>query len=249
MKHAEFFEIIDDIRCKRTSKLESVPAITLTKGIVFFHYVKAFSLLETIQILCQKNRIGESKIILRSLLNLYINLKWLTKENIDNRMQRYADFEIIGKKRQMDWANVLPNNEEEKRRTEELNENFSKIIKKYKIKPDDWEGLSRWSGKSIRKMAIDVDLLDDYEKIYSYLSFEEHTGPSTARTYLSDSENVISSYISKPDDFLVALILWTAISYYFQIEDIVSTIFDISFGKRKVNLTALANQHLRSAMQ
>ena len=117
MKFNEFHEIINDIKTVRLLTLEKESASTLPKQVVFFHYVKALSLLDAIQILTQKNKTNEAEIILRSLLNLFINLKWLTLTDSDKRMQRYADFEIISKKRKMDLAGVLPENENEKQKT------------------------------------------------------------------------------------------------------------------------------------
>ena len=221
VEYTEFYKIITDIKNVRIFTLKDESAPALSKQIVFFHYVKALSLLDTIQILCQRNKTGESGIILRSLLNLFINLKWLTlKEDSDKRMQRYADYEIISKKRKMDLASIRPSNPSENQKAEKLNKNFDEIVKKYNLNPKNWKDLSLWSGKTIRQMAKDVSLLDDYEKIYSYLSFEEHTDPSTARNYLSRSKNEISSFIAKPDDYFIALMLWTAIARFFSDSDL-----------------------------
>lgn len=249
MKFIEFFKAIDDIKTIRILTLENISADTLAKQITFFHYIKAISLLDAIQILCRKNKANESGIILRSLLNLYINIKWLTSENMSYRMERYADFEIISKKRKMDFANAKPDNELEKEKIAELNKKFDEIVAKYKLNAKKWEDLTRWSGKSIRKMAEDVNLLNNYEKIYSVLSFEEHTDPSTVRNYIHRSANGISTKIANPDDFLIALIIWTALSYYYEIEKIISNIFEVSFSEECPNLQELANKYLNESIK
>ncbi len=249
MKFNEFYEIINDIKTVRLLSLEKESASTLPRQVVFFHYVKAISLLDAIQILTQKNKTNEAGIILRSLLNLFINFKWLTLTDSDKRMQRYADFEIISKKRKMDLAGVLSADEEEKQKTKEIENQHKVIIEKYSLNPKDWKSMTQWSGKSIRQMAIDVDLLADYEKVYSYLSFEEHTDPSTITNYISRSTNEENIYIANPDDYLIALILWTAISYYFQIEEVVAKIFNVNFPEQTVNLRTLANKYLNDAIR
>jgi len=247
MKYIEFYKIIDDIKTSRLLTLENESASTLPKQLVFFHYVKALSLLDAIQILSQKKKTNEAGIILRSLLNLFINLKWLTSGDPDARMQKYADFEIISKKRKMDLGGILPESEEEKQKTKEIEEQYKKIIKKYNLNSKDWKCMTQWSGKSIRQMAIDVNLLADYEKVYSYLSFDEHTDPSTARRYLSHPKEEGALYIANPDDYLNALILWTSIFYYFEIEKIVAQIFNVTFKYPNIDLNVLANKYLKEA--
>lgn len=249
MKYNEFYEIIDDIKTNRLFALENESASTLPKQLVFFHYVKTLSLLDAIQILSKKNKTSEAGIILRSLLNLFINLKWLVSNDSDKRMQRYADFEIISKKRKMDLAGVFPDNNLEIQKTDELKNQFQEIIKKYNLNPNDCKDISQWSGKSIYKMAKDVNLFEDYEKIYSYLSYEEHTDPSTVTNYLSRSKNDESIYITKSDDYFIALILWTAISYYFQVEEIVAKTFNVTFKEQNVDLKTLANEYLKEAIK
>ena len=160
-------------------------------------------------------------------------------------MQRYADFEIISKKRKMDLYGHLPENEEEKRRMKEIEDQYQEIVKKYNLNPKDWKSMTQWSGKSIRQMARDEGLLEDYEKVYSSLSFEEHTDPSTVTNYISRSMSEENIYIANPDDDLTALILWTAISYYFRVEDVVAEIFNVDFPEKTVNLTTLADKYLK----
>ncbi|MFA5007954.1 MAG: DUF5677 domain-containing protein [Candidatus Omnitrophota bacterium] len=247
MKFIEFFNAIDDIKNVRILTLENIPADTRAKQITFFHYIKAISLLDTIQILCRENKANESGIILRSLLNLYINIKWLTLKDINYRMKRYADFEIISKKIKMALADAKPDDELEKDKSVELNKKFNEIVAKYKLNAQNWKDLTRWSGKSIREMARDVCLLNDYEKIYSYLSFEEHTDPSTVRNHIDRSASVIFPKIANPDDFRIALIIWTALSYYYEIEKIISNIFMVSFSEEHPNLKELANKYLNEA--
>jgi len=249
MKYNEFHEIINDIKTVRLMALENEPVFTLSKQVVFFHYIKTLSLLDAIQILTQKNKTNEAGIILRSLLNLFINLKWLTSNDSERRMQRYADFEIIGKKKKMDSSGICPDNEIEKQKTEKTKQQFQEIITKYNLNPKKWKDITWWSGKSIRQMADDVNLLEDYNKVYSYLSFEEHTDPSTITNHLSYSTNEENLYIINPDDYFIALILWTAISYYFHVEQIVAKIFKITFKEQNVDLKILANKYLKEAIK
>ena len=72
---------------------------------------------------------------IRSLFNLYINLKWLTKKEVEYRMQRYADFESINRFLAAEaCAKYVDFSPERKAKLKEIKKEADKVRRKYKLK-------------------------------------------------------------------------------------------------------------------
>jgi len=173
-------------------------------------------------------------VILRSLLNLYINLKWLTSAEADvtPRFQRFADFEVVFKKLAMqtiiDHGDIWDQIRDENLTIHD--QDFESIQKKYGLTKK--QGFLNWSGKSIFMMASEkgVDLEKEYRIIYGRLSSIEHTGPASVRHYLDDSEKGITTIKAGPRDENIDMVLITALEYYFHVKAITHTIFDVEWA-------------------
>jgi hypothetical protein len=206
-------------------------ANSLAKQITLFHFARTGYLLQAIYTLAIHGLATEAMVILRSLLNLFINIKWLTSANTVYRFERFADFEIVFKKLAMqtivDHGDIW---EEIKNDNLSVHDNdFEAIRKKYNLKRK--KDFFNWSGKSIFKMASEpgVDLEKDYKIIYGRLSSIEHTGPESVRQYLDGSEKGITTIKVGPRDENIDLVLITAIEYYFHVKEITHSIFDIEW--------------------
>jgi hypothetical protein len=202
-------------------------ANTLAKQITLHHFVRAGYLLEATYTLCSHGLATEAMVILRSILNLYINLKWLTSTDAEQRFQRFADFEVIFKKLAMqtivDYGDIWDEIKDENLTNHD--QDFESVKKKYDLtKKKDF---FNWSGKSIFMMASEegVDLENDYRVIYGRLSSIEHTGPESVRQYLDDSEKGVTTIKVGPRDESIDLVLITALEYYFHVKAIAHTIF------------------------
>ncbi len=206
-------------------------ANTMAKQVTLFHLVRAGYLLESTYTLCSQGLATEAMVILRSLLNLYINLKWLTSGDVEQRFQRFADFEVVFKKLAMQtlinhggiWDEIKDEN------LTIHDQDFGRVKKKYGLtKKRDF---FNWSGKSICMMASEkgVDLERDYRVIYGRLSSIEHTGPESVRQYLDDSEKGTTKIKAGPRDENIDLVLVTALEYYFHVKAIAHTIFDVEW--------------------
>jgi hypothetical protein len=75
-------------------------ANSLKKRIVLFHFTRALNLLNAICLLCKNGFVTEAMVLLRSLFNLLVNIRWLMADDSEERIKRFADFEIIFKYQQ-----------------------------------------------------------------------------------------------------------------------------------------------------
>jgi len=221
-KYKDLFEFADEIT-KRYDNFLVGKKDDLIKGITAFHFTRAIHLLESIKILCRERYATESLAILRSLFNLYINIKWL---NLTNEWERYADFEYLYKRNLVDVLKKHKQMEGDKEKDKDLNEKCNKVINKYELNIKNYRNLSEWSGKSIRKMAEDVQEQWEYDIIYQHLSSIEHTSPSSVKSYLNKSESGATIIKHGPKEENIFLALFTAISYFIEVKEITYKIFD-----------------------
>ena len=84
----------------------------------------------------------------------------------------------------------------------------------------------RWSDKSTKQMAKDVNLDSEYDGVYSQLSAIEHTGPESVANYVEHPEGKIVIKAGPRDDN-IRLVLLTALKYYLSVEEITREIFGL----------------------
>ncbi len=189
-KYGDLFDFTKTVIEEGPAFLVGQNANSLPKQVTLLHLARAGYLLEAIYTLVTHGLATEAMVLLRSLLNLYINIKWLTAIDVSHRFQRFADFEVVYKKLAMQtiinhgdiWDEI---------KNENLNlhdQGFEFFIKKYSLTKKT--NFLNWSGISIFKMASEkgVDLEKEYQVIYRQLSSIEHTGPESVRHYLDDLE-------------------------------------------------------------
>ena len=64
-------------------------------GVVLYHFAKAVNLLDATRRLCHDGFAREAVATSRSLYNVFINLRWLTKPKVaSQRLQRFTDHEM-----------------------------------------------------------------------------------------------------------------------------------------------------------
>jgi hypothetical protein len=217
-------------------------ANSLPRQIALFHYIRAIYLQDTIAKLCMEGFANEAMIILRSFLNLLINLKWVTSDNYKYRMERFSDFEVVYKK--LAIKNIIKYGSISKQlgdtEASPHDEAFEKVKAKYSLKT--YRDFTNWSGKSIREMAKEVCLENDYHVIYAGLSEIEHTCPASVRSYLDDSEKGITSIKVGGRDEGIALVMLTSIEYFIDVKAIILNIFDRdweAFEKQRKKISTL----------
>jgi hypothetical protein len=230
-KYGDLFDFTKTVIDEGPTFLAGQNANIMTKQVTLFHLVRAGYLLEAIYTLVAHGLATEAMVILRSLLNLYINLKWLTSTDVDQRFQRFADFEVVFKKLAMqtliDHGDIWDEIKNENLTFHD--QGFESVKKKYNLTKK--EDFFNWSGMSILKMASEkgVDLEKEYRVIYGRLSSIEHTGPESVRQYLDDSGKGVTVIKAGPRDENIDLVLITALEHYFHVKAITHTVFDVEW--------------------
>lgn len=230
-KHGDIFAF-----CKRTIEeignlLTGQNANSLEKQVALFHYVRAGYLLNAIYTLITHGFATEAMVILRSLLNLYINIKWLNAGDSKERYERFGYFEAIFKWQAIQTLDhfVSTGANIDNKHLNHCKKCFEFVKEKYGLKNN--KDYFNWSGLSISKMASDegVDLQEEYKLIYSQLSAIEHTSPETVRQYLDkDTETVIGKITVGPREENITLVLITAMQYFFHVRAITCEVFGLA---------------------
>lgn len=159
-------------------------------GVVLYHFAKAVNLLDATRRLCYDGFAREAISTSRSLFNLFINLRWLTKpEASSQRLEKFINHEAMSKANNAETLIKWDNNitEEQKRQQCALIREISPIAKKLGIDKDRNGMYPNWH-PGIQKMAKDVDCLSDYHLTYRRLSQTEHTDPVSVWEYLKDDD-------------------------------------------------------------
>lgn len=207
-------------------------ANSVQRQVTLLHFVRASYLLEAIYALVTQGLAREAMVILRSLLNLFINIKWLNTGDTKKRFERFADFEVVFKKLALReivahgdiWDQIKNEN------IDVHDKDFQSVKNKYNLQKS--KDFFNWSGKSIFKMASEegVDMEKQYRIIYGMLSAIEHTGPGSIGHYLDHSQKGITQIKAGPRDENIDLVLITALEYYFHLKAIVHNIFGVEWA-------------------
>ena len=234
-KYQDLFDFAKSTIDESLSFVVGESANTLEKQATLFHFARAAYLLDAIYRLSAQGLATEAMVILRSLLNLYINIKWLTTGDTKKRFERFADFEVVFKKLAMDEI-IQQGDIWDEIKNDDLtihDKEFERIKKKYNLKKR--KDFFNWSGKSIYKMANakGVNLGKEYKIIYGKLSSIEHTGPDSVRSYLDNPVPKITAIKAASRDENIDLVLITALEYYFSVKAIVHNIFNLSWDNLK----------------
>jgi len=228
-KYKDIFDFIDEIITSCPNDFKGIKADSLAKQITLFHYARASYLIDAINRLCMAGYATEAMVILRSLFNLYINIKWLTSEDQNYRMERYADFEIIFKKQIKN--NIIEHTsipiENISGSNISLDEVYDRIKFKYNLKTV--RGFHNWSGKSIYQMAKDIGLEKAYLILYGKLSEIEHTGPASAHEYFDYSKKGTIVLKTGPRAKNIDFVLLTSIRYFYDVKEITYSVFNLKW--------------------
>lgn len=160
---------------------------SVNSTIVSLHAIRGFRLYKSIVELSKSNHSLEGKILLRTLLNLCFNIKWILKADQENRFKRYTDYyqihQEIGIKALIEnnLSNLNLDRLQETNRL--LNKRNSETRNKYKKnnKFNDKE----WSGLKIACMANEVGMDWYYKIIYKDLSNLEHSNSIVGNDYFA----------------------------------------------------------------
>lgn len=202
--------------CMKCMDEADVQLDNLKKHIVYFLFIRGFRMFWSILILCKQGFGVEASLTLRALLNNLIALRFIG--NDEQRAVRYAEFESVFRKHSLDLLKKSKTlgkekKEELKKLEQEINAGVDRVKSKYELKNPR---PSHWSGRSIKEMAKDVGLMDDYDIVYGQLSEIEHSGPGSIKTFVKirGSDIVLGP---GPSEEMIEIVLFTSFKYILDI--------------------------------
>ncbi len=190
-------------------------------GVVLYHFTKAVNLLDATRRLCHDGFAREAIVSSRSLFNLFISLRWLTKPGVTSqRLERFSDHEITSKANNamtlIKWDKNIT--EKQKRQHRALIRKIRRIAESLGIDKGRNGMYTNWH-PGIQEMAQDVDLLSDYHITYKRLSQTEHTDPESVREYLKvDDGGALMHGDVGPSTEYAPLVLIDSIRYFLSVK-------------------------------
>ncbi len=190
-------------------------------GVVLYHFAKAVNLLDTTRRLCHDGFAREAIATSRSLFNLFINLRWLTKPGVSpERLERFSDHEMTSKANNamtlIKWDKYIT--EEQKQQHRALIRKIGPIAKSLGINKGRKGMYPNWH-PGIQEMARDTDLLDEYYLTYRRLSQTEHTDPESVREYLErNGDKILVRGDVGPSTKYVLVVMMDTIRYFLNVK-------------------------------
>ena len=157
----------------------------------------------------------DAGLLVRSMLDLLVTLKWILQDPIV-RAQMYVDYDAITRQRadrvvtsRPDLLGTAgrPTAEELEATRAEIDARAAEVKQKY-----GYDRRDRFSKKSIAEMAEEVGMTGDYDFAYRLLSNLEHSSARSSIAYLERDEKGRLSINLGPSDNYVPEVLGTAYS-------------------------------------
>jgi hypothetical protein len=167
----------------RTSVI-SVPdrSRNIVKAVSFYHLQRARTILKSICILFKEKQFPDVPVLVRTLLEIYVRISWILKDNQIEKAQRYADMDEVLRIRAV--LKTKANIEEFLKTAEEdFKKQYDKALetaKKYKV---NILSNKKWNPTSIKEMATDLGYTYEYNVLYDHLSERCHIGPVSSFDY------------------------------------------------------------------
>lgn len=169
----------------------SVKANIVVRDVFFLFFAKARTLLKSIVILSREKQFPTIPILLRSLLENYIQIKWIDENDTVGLTKRYADLSNVIRMRAYfrtlpDWQQCVSTSQDQQF-LQRFHLNTS-IAKQYGyaniIEVRDWRPpTSKGKRITIADMARLTDLVYDYNVVYNRLCETTHGGPGSDLDY------------------------------------------------------------------
>ena len=190
-------------------------------GVVLYHFAKAVNLLDATRRLCHEGFAREAIPTSRSLFNLFINLRWLTKPGkTSQRLEIFSDHERASKANNamtlIKWDKNIT--DEQKRKQCALIREIRPFAKALGINKGKNGMYPNWH-PGIKEMAKDVNLLSDYHNTYERLSQTEHTDPESVLEYLKDDDGKTLTHGDVgPSTKYALLVMFDSIRYFLNVK-------------------------------
>ena len=159
--------------------LRSTPPVSsLWEDVLLGFAGKSLKTYRAIMLLCLHGYGEDASILLRSLMESAVHLSYISADP-ENRSRLFAEYDHILRKRFLDDAlrmGLIPEDRVKEERRE--------ILASYREVERNYPDKLSWSGKSIKEMARESDLLWHYGVVYRLSSDFVHASPSGIDHYL-----------------------------------------------------------------
>lgn len=182
--HQELFNLCGAIADECNKNPIAIEILTGVQKVIGFLDAKAFKTYVAINILCKSGAGQDAEILLRSMIEIFISVKYLTKEDSENRANMYIDFFDYKTARDIEKLKDYPMIGAKLKEHEEKYKSAKKdFLERYDVK-----NKNSWSGKDISKMAEESGLSEIYDKAYNASSNMVHSNILCSPEYLSIHE-------------------------------------------------------------
>lgn len=160
--------------------------------------IQAINLHEAIGLLISKGFGPEAGILLRSMLEVTINVMWICKDP-EIRLARYADYRFfaieqyrdLGERliKEANWSTAIRERWDKKSKQREKE---NTLVKKEAESVKDQYGFKKrnhWSGMSLKNMANEVGWLHKYEAIYKIYSEVIHSSIGNSKDFITSNDS------------------------------------------------------------
>jgi len=216
-----------DIR-RKISEISGTPNESQYKIITLFFFIKSWRTFQSIRLLFSNKLSEDADILLRSLLEVVVNLKYISLD-WQKRIELFLGYDYVQRQKLLDKLKKLGDPLADKIR-QSRPEVVRDVLEEYSKLKDNYPNMLRWSGKSIEEMAKDVGLGKHYI-IYRVLSDHVHPSPRATLKYFSEGPTGIVVGPSLSDDE-IAKHLHTTCVYFLIICDHANELFSLGFDGR-----------------
>ncbi len=226
-KHSELFCVTDEVHaladelmyafnCKSNTEDFRPSQMPLHKTVFLYLFNAALKQYASIKVLCLEGYGQSSSIILRSMLENLISIKYMIfSENTSSLAERFIGYRWIDMRKSLNYWRM-----EDKVKNKDLRDKILLKEKEIEQKCKDFKErfnikkgqLKTWSGLSIEEMAQKADMLADYNLMYRLSCNFSHSGFLGAQPGVDKGLNH-TLFSSKPAfDFIIG-VLESAIQY------------------------------------
>lgn len=218
----------------RSLRLNTLPIHKIVFLYLYNSSVKSYS---AIHLLCLEGYGQDSSIILRSLLENLITAKYILYDikSADYKAKRFEEYRWVEVKNSLEYWEMRDAYQDEKLKKEilskkkEVMQNVEDFIKKYNIKNKN--DLLRWSGISIRKMAEEVSMLEEYLLTYKLCcSFSHPSFIGSLERTKKTLEGI--NFSSNPSFKGIIEDMKSAILYLYDFLRIYNNVFNLNIEKK-----------------
>jgi hypothetical protein len=191
----EKFKLLEDYIEELYEETQNVSAssskVEIVRNVFFVLLAKARTLIKSIVLLNKSEQYPSISVLLRSLLELYIQMKWISENDTFSLTTRYAELSTVVRMRAFlrtkdNWQEYSSSNEDE-----EFQYKFTiNTLKAQKYGYKDIMDVSNWrpfktknKRYSISDIAKEVCMDYDYQVVYNRLCETTHIGPGSDLDY------------------------------------------------------------------